>query len=872
MGNALTGSYEAVVQVSLRQINGLLAALHQNGASEHAKLKLLHSVRMRVGAGPRRHPEADPFRDWVLEYQRRDTPRGFSKLRDEVVGKAPPGLARRLATAFENVAVLPPPEPPTARARGRAEVQLSTLSVSIPPGSSSQVSIHAHVRARFVSDPGTPDLPAPIHGHVRAVFEVTPIIVGTTRRLRIRPSSNDADIAFTAAPGSNLSPSAVAQLSNEVRALVREGFTIMPVAVPPQFPFAEFKGVGAAVALPVSLSGTPLPPNQIHSITQDVLSGSGFGFAVSREHVTSLVDVEAIRDSVRQTSVKVPVFWTPWSGTVYATYRLEFSSGPTLTFVNGGIDISGRIEAKHDFYPNGWVSFRQRVTLRLDSFTGHVTLEAVGEPSVNDSWIVPHDRAVAAVKLEMNKALAANRPAIRKVFADARTNLVAGLQLADSFADAGYTAVDVTPDGIITRGEIVGSGRLSPIVRFTAHPGGATLSAFESWLPAGDISRFKWSWVEYANASIWSGTLRTAVQEHEFTLPRPAGIVGLSEVCLRIEGTQTVPSGLQPGVSGGKVCVVPRPNEVVEAPSWFEPMTVPMWRPDIDAGAVMSDAMAAHLSVQTDEPVDAMGGTNALVAFVSSFSDPTIGAIATALGKCRPRGRAVVVMLVAPRGALQLRRRELDARLEPLMRAGMLAVHVTEDDEGGWTRTFAPDQVPAAYLINARRETAWKHMGELSPDVLTEALDEHVLPAPGLQPKPLALTVAVGERAPDVAFSDAGEYASMLHRQKGRRVLLNFWQPWSAPCLQELQRLQRVFDAGKGSTLVVAFHGGQDPSHMEEVRKRLELRFPVVHDAQQRAGRKYGIRCWPTTVTISAEGLIEDVDYGIAHSSEHDMR
>jgi hypothetical protein len=51
MANNLTGDYEAVVQVSIRQINGLLATLQQNGAQENAPLKLLHSATLRVETG-----------------------------------------------------------------------------------------------------------------------------------------------------------------------------------------------------------------------------------------------------------------------------------------------------------------------------------------------------------------------------------------------------------------------------------------------------------------------------------------------------------------------------------------------------------------------------------------------------------------------------------------------------------------------------------------------------------------------------------------------------------------------------------------------------------------------------------------------------
>ena len=44
MANALTGDYEAVLQIAIRQINGLLGTLHQNGATEDAALRLPHST------------------------------------------------------------------------------------------------------------------------------------------------------------------------------------------------------------------------------------------------------------------------------------------------------------------------------------------------------------------------------------------------------------------------------------------------------------------------------------------------------------------------------------------------------------------------------------------------------------------------------------------------------------------------------------------------------------------------------------------------------------------------------------------------------------------------------------------------------------
>jgi thiol-disulfide isomerase/thioredoxin len=106
-----------------------------------------------------------------------------------------------------------------------------------------------------------------------------------------------------------------------------------------------------------------------------------------------------------------------------------------------------------------------------------------------------------------------------------------------------------------------------------------------------------------------------------------------------------------------------------------------------------------------------------------------------------------------------------------------------------------------------------------------------------------------------------------MHRLKGKDVLLNFWQSWSAPCLVELERLQRLHDEGD-APFIVAFHGGADAKAVDVVRKRLDLSYPLVQDFQQQIGLRYGVRCWPTTVKIDVDGRVEHIQLGTAH--EHD--
>jgi peroxiredoxin len=878
MANNLTGAYEAVVQLAVRQINGLLATLHQRGATEDAPLKLLHSVTAAVGHRPRRPPGVEGFGDWVLEYQRvNPESRGLPDVRTQLTDTAPPGAARRFADAFAGFGdVLAPPEEPPDPTRGRVKMQLSSVTISVTDGSTSEITLHAHVRAHYYPEPETPDLPAPIHGEVQAAFEVRRAFAGLgRRRLLIRPSPQDSKIQFVAAPGSGLSAADAGRISAQVRKVVREGFSLLPVDLPPGFPFAEFKGLGTGagqvLVLPLQLSGAAPPPGGLQTVTQPFVDSSGFAFGVGREYVQGLIDVEAIREAIRSRRLTIGV--DLWLGSVTATYRFRFSSGPTLTFKSGAIEISGRVEVETSttLAPNGWVTFKQDVVLTLDPASQAVGLRRAGEPDVDESWFIPHGTAVDVVKTEVDRALSANEPGIRKVFSDAKSDLVEGLRTFDAAATARYTAVEITPDGIVVRGELDSTPRAAPVVDIAETDGDTAFTAFQSWIPGGRIERLVWSWVEYSSLhpTPWSGVTRSFTDDHRFVFPKPAGVSELSHICLRIEGTQTLPSGQVVSVAGGTTCRVPEFEAVMDVPSWWEPVMVPVWLPDVADGVALKDAIAGHVTVQSITPQKRGLTQNSLVYFADAASDSPLAVLPRAYGLMRRKRFALGVIVVLPAGAFDRRRRDLEAHLASLGERFPARVLLTEDDEGGWTRTFAPARTPAFYLIDARRAFVWKHEGEVAPDALAAALDTHLVPAPAPRPGPLRLAVSPGDRAPDAVFQDEAGEPFALHRLRGRPLLLNFWQSWSAPCLRELRRLQGLrAGGGPEAPFVVAFHGGKDGRGLGELGRRLGLDFPLVQDADQRVARAYGIRCWPTNVWVDPEGRVSHVQFGIEPERE----
>jgi peroxiredoxin len=760
------------------------------------------------------------------------------------------------------------------------------------------VTVHAHVRAHYYPDAGTTALPAPIHGEVQAVFEIhfvppppLPVVgvmmapapghlgealIGSGGKLVVRPSSDDSKIRFIAAPGGGLSAVEESRIGAEIRKVLRHSIELLPVDLPPGFPFQALKGVGSgaqqALALPLQLTpGASPPAGGIQGITQPITGSSGFAFGVSKEFVKAVF--KPTTDALRQIQGNITVSIENWFDPTYhyAVTNVE------LQFNNGTIDLVIKAKATTGaWYAPNYENIVITQKLALVLFLGTLfvrdaglTVTGAGRGTSAIRSIVISTRnqilpdAEASMNTQLQEAMTRFNTALHSFDPAVSVKLKAGHSEESGAAANG--AVAVTLDGVIVRGDIVGGARSAPIIDIADTHQGAAFTAFKSWIPGGRITRFVWSWVEHGSTPIevaLGGVEKSSADEHNFIFPKPPGISDLSRICLRIEGTQTMPDGSEVAIAGGTTCEVSAPAFELDLPPWWAPMALPVWTPDLADDVVMRDAVAGHVAVQTAGAGRGEPGTAGLVYFPDWRSARPLEALGAALTQARVASPLEVVV-VLPAGAFDQRKRDIEAKLAAERFPARL--HLTEDDESGWSRTFGVTKTPSVFLINARREFVWKHEGDPAPAVLAAALYKHLAPVPARRPRRLRLAVKAGSRAPEVMFQDDRGNGGALHRLRGRHVLLNFWQAWSAPCLAELRRLQGVHEAGKGSPVVIAFHGGADGKTLSEVRKRLGTSFAFVQDSEQRVARLYGVRCWPTTIAVNPAGDVEHVQMGVAH-------
>src|SRR5262245_49273487 len=229
MANPLTGDFDAAVEVHVEALNRILATLHQKKAFEGASPSLLHSITARIGDVPK-DPKLELARAFVLRNFGEATA-DRAALTDEILARVQTGLVNVRRTLLNIAKTVTADDPSGSRGvvhamlpelfvvRGTAKVQISTLRVTFPEGTTSEATVHCDIRALYIPDPGTAALPAPIHGEVQVGFVVKHDPKGEKGQpvLEVEVTSDDGKIQFIPADGTSLTFAETKLIASQIR-------------------------------------------------------------------------------------------------------------------------------------------------------------------------------------------------------------------------------------------------------------------------------------------------------------------------------------------------------------------------------------------------------------------------------------------------------------------------------------------------------------------------------------------------------------------------------------------------------------------------------------------------------------------------------
>lgn len=134
-------------------------------------------------------------------------------------------------------------------------------------------------------------------------------------------------------------------------------------------------------------------------------------------------------------------------------------------------------------------------------------------------------------------------------------------------------------------------------------------------------------------------------------------------------------------------------------------------------------------------------------------------------------------------------------------------------------------------------------------------------PAPAPVAPPLA-AVAPGPAGALFARSmnDASGANHSLSRWKGKALVVNFWAPWCAPCVEEMPELNELAIASAVNNINVIGIGIDSPANIAEFASRLKISYPlyVAGMSGTELARQFGNNAGglPYTVLIGADGQV----------------
>ncbi len=109
-------------------------------------------------------------------------------------------------------------------------------------------------------------------------------------------------------------------------------------------------------------------------------------------------------------------------------------------------------------------------------------------------------------------------------------------------------------------------------------------------------------------------------------------------------------------------------------------------------------------------------------------------------------------------------------------------------------------------------------------------------------------------------MNDASGTSHALGRWKGKALVVNFWAPWCAPCVQEMPELNQVALDSAAQGINVIGIGIDSPSNIAEFASKLKISYPLYvagmsgTDLSRQFGNSNG--GLPYTVLIGADGKV----------------
>jgi peroxiredoxin len=152
-------------------------------------------------------------------------------------------------------------------------------------------------------------------------------------------------------------------------------------------------------------------------------------------------------------------------------------------------------------------------------------------------------------------------------------------------------------------------------------------------------------------------------------------------------------------------------------------------------------------------------------------------------------------------------------------------------------------------------------------------LNDLVMTALG-QPRELS-TLSVGMTAPDFSLPDVSGKTVSLTQYRGKVVLIDFWQTWCPPCVEELPYLRSLQEKyGSRGLVIIGVTDRLDQDGVAKWREFLrttKMNYPTLTDEKGPIAAQYNVSGYPHKFIIGRDGRLVFEKRGFLRSDENEI-
>ncbi|OYV23976.1 MAG: hypothetical protein B7W95_00285 [Acidimicrobiales bacterium 20-64-4] len=95
-----------------------------------------------------------------------------------------------------------------------------------------------------------------------------------------------------------------------------------------------------------------------------------------------------------------------------------------------------------------------------------------------------------------------------------------------------------------------------------------------------------------------------------------------------------------------------------------------------------------------------------------------------------------------------------------------------------------------------------------------------------------------------------------LRRFQDRPLVINFWASWCVPCRTEMPLLEKAYLTEGGKIAFVGIDTNDTPTAARAFLNQVHVSYPTASDTTGSLAVKYGLFGLPTTLFVSAKGVV----------------